>query len=178
MLLRGFRSLLWMLLVFACSGCFFTKTGNSTRGIGAIYSGENAGAHFAHKVEKVYFDPGKYELKESSKRVLLELVEKIRKEKGVHITLVGHADAHESETCNAELSEQRANAVKQFIVGHDKSLAQRITTYAKGKSEPEVLVYSKDRREIEKAYTQNRRVVIVVEFANTKEKSAKKNKTN
>ncbi|QJC27395.1 OmpA family protein [Anaplasma platys] len=178
MLPRGFFSLLWVFLALTSSSCFFTKIGSPSYSGKTLYTGENAGAHFANKVEKVYFDAGECKLRESSKRVLLGLIEKVKKRKGVRLTIIGHADSSGEEECNIALGKKRADAVKQFIVEHDKSLASRITTHTKGRSEPEVLVYSKDEREIEKAYTQNRRVVIIVEFANSPEKSPRLRKAS
>lgn len=161
-MLRGFYSLLWVLLILTCSGCFFTKTESSLGRIEARSSSINV--HFTKKVEKVYFGPGKHDLTDASKNALIALIEKIKKRKGVRLTVVGHTDESGTEECNLSLGEKRAQAVEQFIVRQDRSLASRITTYTKGHYEPEVLVYSKDEREIEKAYSQNRRVVITVEF--------------
>ncbi|MDD9362033.1 MAG: OmpA family protein, partial [Anaplasma sp.] len=105
------------------------------------------------------------------KKVILELVEQLKQYDSMRLVVIGHADATGTEEYSLALGEKRANAVKQFIIGCDKSLAPRVTTQSRGKAEPEVLVYSTDAQEVEKANAQNRRAVIVVEFAHAQRDS-------
>ncbi|WP_262997897.1 OmpA family protein [Anaplasma capra] len=114
-------------------------------------------------VEKVYFDFNKYEIRGSGKKVLLSLVERMKADKGSTLLIVGHTDSRGTEEYNLALGERRANAVKEFLVGCDRSLSPRIFTQSRGKAEPEILVYSSDFKEAEKAHAQNRRVVLVME---------------
>ena len=120
---------------------------------------------FTKKVEKVYFDSDKYEIKGPGKRIILELVEHMKRDSTMSLVVVGHTDSTGTDEYSMALGEKRANAVKQFILSCDRSLAPRVTVLSKGKSEPEVLVYSSDAKEIERANSQNRRAVIIVEFS-------------
>ncbi|ACZ49107.1 putative outer membrane protein OmpA [Anaplasma centrale str. Israel] len=117
----------------------------------------------AGRVEKVYFDFNKYEIKGSGKKVLLGLVERMKADKMSTLLIVGHTDSRGTEEYNLALGERRANAVKEFILGCDRSLSPRISTQSRGKAEPEILVYSSDFKEAEKAHAQNRRVVLIME---------------
>ncbi|MFV9838552.1 MAG: OmpA family protein [Aaplasma endosymbiont of Hyalomma asiaticum] len=125
---------------------------------------------FTKKVEKVYFDSDKYEIKGPGKRMILELVEHMKRDNTMSLVVIGHADSTGTEEYSMALGEKRANAVKQFILGCDRSLAPRVAVQSRGKSEPEVLVYSSDAKEVERANAQNRRAVIVVEFARSPRK--------
>ena len=120
---------------------------------------------FTKKVEKVYFDSDKYEIKGPGKRIILELVEHMKRDNTMSLVVIGHADSTGTEEYSMALGEKRANAVRQFVLGCDRSLAPRVTVQSRGKTEPEVLVYSSDAKEVERANAQNRRAVIVVEFS-------------
>ncbi|KJV67845.1 OmpA family protein [Anaplasma phagocytophilum] len=159
----SFFCLLALLSVTSCG----TLLPDSNVGVGRHDLGSHRSVAFAKKVEKVYFDIGKYDLKGPGKKVILELVEQLKQDDSMYLVVIGHADATGTEEYSLALGEKRANAVKQFIIGCDKSLAPRVTTQSRGKAEPEVLVYSTDAQEVEKANAQNRRAVIVVEFAHT-----------
>ncbi|WP_334413506.1 OmpA family protein [Anaplasma bovis] len=150
------RRLLCLLALFATAGCFTFFPTEKLR-LDRVHFG-------AERVEKVFFDSEKYDLKVSGKRLILELVEQMKYNKDMYLTVVGHTDAVGTDEYNLALGEKRANAVKEFIVSCDKSLATRVVTYTKGKSEPEVLVYSSDSTDAEDAHSHNRRAVITVKF--------------
>ena len=73
----------------------------------------------------------------------------------VRIRIIGHTDNVGSDEANRKLSEGRANAVKDDIVGRGID-TQRIETIGKGESEP---VASNDTEE---GRAQNRRVEFVI----------------
>ncbi|AAZ68598.1 OmpA family protein [Ehrlichia canis] len=113
-------------------------------------------------IEKIYFDFGKATIGDSDKAILEKVIQKAQKDTNTNIVIVGHTDTRGTDEYNLELGEQRANAVKDFIIEHDKSLENRITVQSKGKSEPAVLVYSSNPEEAEHAHAKNRRVVITL----------------
>ncbi|ASI47800.1 MAG: OmpA family protein [Anaplasma ovis] len=154
----------WLALCFLASlsvtGCgLFSKEKVGIDVVGVPFS--------AGRVEKVYFDFNKYEIKGSGKKVLLGLVERMKANKRSTLLIIGHTDSRGTEEYNLALGERRANAVKEFILGCDRSLSPRISTQSRGKAEPEVLVYSSDFKEAEKAHAQNRRVVLIMECQHT-----------
>ena len=147
---------LCFLVLLSVTGCgLFSKEKVDIDVVGVPFS--------AGRVEKVYFDFNKYEIKGSGKKVLLSLVERMKADKRSTLLIVGHTDSRGTEEYNLALGERRANAVKEFILGCDRSLSQRISTQSRGKAEPEVLVYSSDFKEAERAHAQNRRVVLIME---------------
>ncbi|MDB1135027.1 OmpA family protein [Candidatus Anaplasma sp. TIGMIC] len=167
---RGFSALqgcatICLLVLFTLSGCIGLHSGR----VGPVHEE----AAFTKRVEKVYFDSGKYNLKGSGKKVLLGLVERMQKDESVTLTIVGHTDSVGTEECSRDLGAKRANAVKQFLLGCDRSLVHRIYTQSRGMTEPEVLVYSSDASEVEKANAQNRRAVIIIHSAATPHSYAK-----
>ncbi|QXK91834.1 OmpA family protein [Neoehrlichia mikurensis] len=117
----------------------------------------------AKNIEKVYFDYNKSELRETDKVILSKVVQTLKGDPNTTILIVGHTDIRGTEEYNMALGERRANAVKKFLVNCDKSLDKKITVQSKGKNEPDVLVYSEDNKEAEKAHSKNRRAVIMLE---------------
>ncbi|WP_044194506.1 OmpA family protein [Ehrlichia japonica] len=113
-------------------------------------------------IEKIYFSFGKATIEDSDKVILEKVIQKAQEYPDTSITIVGHTDTRGTDEYNLELGNQRANAVKDFILEHDRSLEDRITVTSKGKSEPAVLVYSNNPEEAEYAHTKNRRVVITL----------------
>ena len=113
-------------------------------------------------IEKIYFSFGKAIIEDSEKIILEKVIQKAQEYPEANITIVGHTDTRGTDEYNLELGRQRANAVKDFILEHDKSLANRITVESKGKSDLAVLVYSNNPEEAEYAHTKNRRVVITL----------------
>lgn len=75
------------------------------------------------------------------------------------ITIIGHADRIGSEQYNRKLSERRALAVKNYLVGKGVS-ASRIVVEARGESEPVVYCDDKKRDDLIKCLAPNRRAVL------------------
>jgi OmpA-OmpF porin, OOP family len=83
----------------------------------------------------VLFEFGKATLRDEGKQKLDELAGRISDANVEEIMAVGHADRIASEQFNQQLSEQRAAAVKAYLV--DKGLAsQLVKTEGKGESQP------------------------------------------
>jgi OmpA-OmpF porin, OOP family len=83
----------------------------------------------------VLFDFGKAELKDSGKARLDQLAAEIKDANVDEIIAVGHADRIASEEYNQKLSEQRAEAVKDYL-SQQGAKAKTITAEGKGKSQP------------------------------------------
>lgn len=82
----------------------------------------------------VLFDFGKSELKEPGKQKLDELAGRIQDANLEAIVATGHADRIGKEDSNQQLSEARAEAVKQYLGG--KVATQNIEVAGKGEAEP------------------------------------------
>jgi OOP family OmpA-OmpF porin len=83
----------------------------------------------------VYFDTGKAKLKPESHANLQDLLEYMKAKKTTVIELSGHTDDAGDDQANLKLSEDRAKAVKQYLV--DKGvLADRINAVGYGETRP------------------------------------------
>jgi OOP family OmpA-OmpF porin len=83
----------------------------------------------------VLFEFGKATLRDSGKQKLDELAQRLDGAKVEEVVAVGHADRIDNEARNQRLSEERANAVKVYLV--DKGLAPEIVkAEGKGESQP------------------------------------------
>ncbi len=83
----------------------------------------------------VLFEFGKATLRDEGKQKLDELAGRLTDANVEEIVAVGHADRIASEQFNQQLSEQRAQAVKAYLV--DKGMAsQLVKTEGKGESQP------------------------------------------
>jgi outer membrane protein OmpA-like peptidoglycan-associated protein len=63
----------------------------------------------------VLFDTGKYTLRETAKEKLAKISGIVLSHPGLHLQLEGYTDSTGSEQFNQKLSEQRANAVRDFL---------------------------------------------------------------
>lgn len=107
--------------------------------------------------EHLLFDIDKYDLKEESKDLLLEISKTLDSfDKDIEIEISGHADSNGDEQHNLELSENRAKAVKDFLVedGGLKDIA--FTTVGYGETRPIA------SNETESGRAKNRRVEIII----------------
>ncbi|SFU80377.1 OmpA family protein [Pseudoduganella namucuonensis] len=76
-----------------------------------------------------------------------------------NVTITGHTDRLGSDKYNQKLSEQRANSVKQYLVGKGVS-AERLNATGKGESQPVVQCNDKKRADLIKCLEPNRRVEV------------------
>ncbi|GAA5236491.1 OmpA family protein [Verticiella sediminum] len=102
-----------------------------------------------------FFDFDKTDIKPDGRQMLDELVRQVNNLELEVIIAVGHTDSIGTDAYNQGLSERRANAVKQYLVGRGID-PNRIYTEGKGESQP---VASNATRE---GRAQNRRVELEV----------------
>ncbi|TBN03581.1 OmpA family protein [Hyunsoonleella flava] len=83
----------------------------------------------------ILFDSGTAQIKDESNAVLLEIVEILKQYPSSGFTIEGHTDSTGGDDLNRELSELRANSVKNFLVknGIDPN---RLLTVGYGESKP------------------------------------------
>ena len=82
------------------------------------------------------FDFDKALLKPAGKTMLDDLAKELKGVQYEVVLVTGHTDRFGSESYNQKLSERRAHAVKDYLVGRDIP-ADKITAEGKGKSQPE-----------------------------------------
>lgn len=86
-------------------------------------------------LENVYFDTGKSRLKPESNSALNNLVEVLKAKSSMQIEIQGHTDNAGAEEANLKLSQDRAEAVKTYLVS--KGIAEsRIQAKGYGSAQP------------------------------------------
>ena len=103
----------------------------------------------------VLFDFGKADLKDSGKARLDQLAAEIKDADVDEIIAVGHADRIASEDYNQKLSEQRAQAVKDYLA-QQGAKAKTITAEGKGETQP---VTGEDCKKLGAERAANRKLV-------------------
>jgi OOP family OmpA-OmpF porin len=83
----------------------------------------------------VLFDFNKAELKDAGKERLDQLAEEIKDARVDEIVATGHADRIASDDYNQKLSEQRAQAVREYLASKVED-PNRVTAEGKGESQP------------------------------------------
>lgn len=116
--------------------------------------------------EKVLFAYDKSDLGTSAQSSLTKLVNVLNKYPDTDIQIIGHTDANGSDAYNQKLSEQRANAVINFLSSNNIGTS-RLTAKGMGESDPIASNDTEDGR------AQNRRVEFVI-TANEKMKEEAK----
>ncbi|MFQ3578790.1 MAG: OmpA family protein [Bacteroidales bacterium] len=86
-------------------------------------------------LENVYFNTGTSELKSESFKSLDNLYELMKNKKTLEIELAGHTDNVGDDASNMKLSQDRANAVKSYLVKKGIS-SNRIQAVGYGKQHP------------------------------------------
>ncbi|HET6991557.1 MAG TPA: OmpA family protein, partial [Bacteroidia bacterium] len=107
-------------------------------------------------VRNIFFASGKSVLAPESKTELDKLVDLMVKHPLLIVEISGHTDASGSDELNQKLSEQRAQAVADYISSHgvDKS---RLRTIGYGESKPIAVNYNKDGSPNKQGMAMNRR---------------------
>ncbi|HRZ42101.1 MAG TPA: OmpA family protein [Bacteroidales bacterium] len=106
-------------------------------------------------LDNVYFDTGKATLRAASYAELNELVEFMKLKPAVKIEIGGHTDDVGDDASNLKLSQQRADAVKNYLAG--KGIARdRVVAVGYGETQP---VASNDTPE---GRQQNRRTEVKI----------------
>lgn len=81
---------------------------------------------------KVYFDYNKAAIREDAAQILKEAAKTLNRNPQADILVTGNCDIRGSETYNEKLGRQRAEAVKQFMIGQDIK-EKRIRIISRGK---------------------------------------------
>src|ERR1700674_3196045 len=103
----------------------------------------------------VLFDTGKYSLKPGAREKLAKIGGIVLAHPGLKLAVEGHTDSIGSDEYNQQLSEQRANSVRGYLVSQGVS-ADAITALGFGKTRPVTDNNTAVGRQ------QNRRVELVV----------------
>jgi OOP family OmpA-OmpF porin len=90
---------------------------------------------FEGVIEGIYFDTGKATIKDKSRTKLDEAVAVLQKYPNVRLEVSGHTDDRGSDDSNQDLSQRRADAVKQYFIEHGIG-ADRIETRGAGETQP------------------------------------------
>lgn len=107
--------------------------------------------------ETILFDTDKAAIKPSAGKALQQIAASIgQRSAGKQIRIIGHADARDTKEYNKELSAQRAEAVKNWLVQNGKIDSTRVTIQPMGESQPVASNATAEGRK------QNRRVEIAV----------------
>jgi outer membrane protein OmpA-like peptidoglycan-associated protein len=101
----------------------------------------------------ILFDTGKASLKTESVSVFVDIIKILNEYPNAKFTVEGHTDSVGSEKLNQQLSEKRANSVRDFLIKEGIG-ADRLTAVGYGESRP---IASNNTRA---GRTQNRRVEI------------------
>ncbi|RYC52253.1 OmpA family protein [Flagellimonas olearia] len=83
----------------------------------------------------ILFDTGKSSIKAESTSVMVDIIQILNEYPNAKFTVEGHTDSVGSEKLNQELSEKRANSVRDFLI--DKGISSsRLTAIGYGEAKP------------------------------------------
>ena len=106
---------------------------------------------------KIFFKSGKYNLDETQQQQLASLLEQLKTNPDISLSIEGHCDNSESGMYSFDISEKRADAIKSYLV--EKGIeGSRLTVVGYGDEKPDA------GADTNQAKAQNRRV----EFSATK----------
>jgi len=103
----------------------------------------------------IFFDPGKTQLKPGAKKPLQRIAEQLKGDDRIRVTVEGHTDNTGNPEKNMEISEKRAEAVREYLVSLGVP-ADRTMATGKGDAEPVATNKTAAGRQ------QNRRVELVI----------------
>jgi outer membrane protein OmpA-like peptidoglycan-associated protein len=103
----------------------------------------------------IFFDPGKSTLKPGAKKTLDRIAEQLTGDSAIKVSVEGHTDSVGKAEKNLELSQKRAEAVRQFLISKGVPETQ-IIAVGKGETEPIATNKTVAGRQ------QNRRVELVI----------------
>ncbi|HEX7139891.1 MAG TPA: OmpA family protein [Vicinamibacterales bacterium] len=108
----------------------------------------------------IFFDTGKSTLKAGAKHTLAKIAEQLKGDSDVRVSIEGHTDSVGSDEKNQELSEKRANAVRDYLVTNGVP-SDRVTAAGKGEADPVASNKTAAGR------LQNRRVEMIITTSKT-----------
>ncbi|MEM9000002.1 MAG: OmpA family protein [Bacteroidota bacterium] len=106
-------------------------------------------------VQDIYFDTNKYTIKPESYPALDKILKLLQDHPDTEVTIEGHTDANGSNESNLILSENRANAVRDYLISKG---IKRYRLSSKGYGEEKPIAPENS----EKAWAMNRRVEFVL----------------
>jgi outer membrane protein OmpA-like peptidoglycan-associated protein/tetratricopeptide (TPR) repeat protein len=116
------------------------------------------------QIRPVFFAFDSYALTETARSKLDDLAALLEQYPEVKLEVIGHTDAIGTFEYNQKLSENRAGAVKQYLVSKGIS-EDRLKTMGKSESEPVARNRTADNRDAPEGRKFNRRVVFAVTLA-------------
>ena len=119
----------------------------------SLASGLKATGHIA--VEGIFFDTGKAELKPASQAAIAEIAKLLKADPALRLYVVGHTDNVGLFDANVKLSQSRADAVVQSLVGTHGIAAARLRAFGDGPTAPV------SANETDAGRAKNRRVELV-----------------
>jgi OOP family OmpA-OmpF porin len=108
-------------------------------------------ARFTGAIEGITFDNDKATIRKSSTKALDDAVKVLTDHPDIRIEISGHTDIKGDRDHNLDLSQRRAESVKQYLVEHGVD-ETRITTIGHGPDKPV------DTNDTEKGRANNRRI--------------------
>lgn len=90
-------------------------------------------------IPKILFDPGSVTLGPESRRRLSRVPDIMKMLPGIQIQIQGHTDSQENAEDNWRLSQDRAEAVRQYLVYHEGLNPDHMTARGYGASRPRAI---------------------------------------
>ncbi|WJJ96295.1 OmpA family protein [Algibacter luteus] len=84
----------------------------------------------------ILFDTGSANLKPQSYGIIRQISQVLMQDENINLKIIGHTDADGTEASNLQLSQARAEAVKNALIEVYKISGSRLQTDGKGESEP------------------------------------------
>jgi outer membrane protein OmpA-like peptidoglycan-associated protein len=103
----------------------------------------------------IFFDPGKSQLKAGAKKTLQRIAAQLKGDESIRVVVEGHTDNTGKPEKNMDISEKRAEAVREFLVSQGVA-EDRIMATGKGDAEPVATNKTTAGRQ------QNRRVELII----------------
>jgi outer membrane protein OmpA-like peptidoglycan-associated protein len=103
----------------------------------------------------IFFDPGKSQLKPGAKKTLQRIASQLKGDESIRVSVEGHTDNTGNSEKNMEISEKRAEAVREYLVSQGLP-DDRIMATGKGESESVATNKTAAGRQ------QNRRVELII----------------
>jgi outer membrane protein OmpA-like peptidoglycan-associated protein len=103
----------------------------------------------------IFFDPGKSQLKPGAKTTLQRIAAQLKGDESIRVSVEGHTDNTGNPEKNMDISEKRAEAVREYLVSQGVP-DDRVMATGKGESEPVATNKTAAGRQ------QNRRVELVI----------------
>ena len=104
----------------------------------------------------IFFDTGKSQLKPGARNTLQKIADVLKTDPTIKMSVEGHTDSVGTAEKNLELSEMRANAVREFLVNAGVP-ADKISATGKGEADPVATNKTAAGRQ------QNRRVELIIQ---------------